>query len=96
VRSAERNAVALEEAAELADESAGSDSTDRRLDLQRILAIVHSLRTTDRQVMLLYLEDLEAAAIAEVTGISPGNVATKIHRIKALLSARLNARGRRT
>jgi len=38
--------------------------------------------------MLLYLEDLEALEIAEVTGMSAVNVATKVHRIKKVLAAR--------
>jgi RNA polymerase sigma-70 factor, ECF subfamily len=44
-------------------------------------------------VMLLYLEDLDAAAIGEVTGLSARNVATKVHRLKALLAHRLDAGG---
>jgi RNA polymerase sigma-70 factor (ECF subfamily) len=34
---------------------------------------------------LLYLEGEAAGPIAEVTGLSAGNVATKIHRIKSVL-----------
>jgi len=52
----------------------------------RLLATIHRLRPTDRQVMLLYLEDLTAAEIGEVTGLSPGAVATRIHRLKAVLA----------
>ena len=40
--------------------------------------------------MLSYLEGLDAAATAEITGISPGNVATKIHRIKNMLAQRFH------
>ena len=40
----------------------------------------------DRQVMLLYLEDLTAAEIGEVTGLSAAAVAVRIHRLKALLA----------
>ena len=36
--------------------------------------------------MLLYLEDLTAAEIGEVTGLSAGAVATRVHRIKAALT----------
>ena len=36
--------------------------------------------------MLLYLEELEASAIAEITGLSPANVATRISRIKRVLA----------
>jgi len=94
LRSLERQAVALDDIADRADDAADADLANRRLDLQRILAVVHSLKALDRQVMLLYLEDLDAAAIAEVTGLSAGNIATKIHRLKSLLAARLNNRSR--
>ena len=47
----------------------------------------------DRQVVLLYLEGVDAAGIAEVTGISSGNVATKIHRLKNILTRRFQAGG---
>jgi RNA polymerase sigma-70 factor (ECF subfamily) len=59
---------------------------DRSLALQRVLALVQSLRPIDRQVMLLYLEGCDAVAIADVVGLSSGNVATKIHRIKQILT----------
>ena len=52
----------------------------------RLLATIHRLNPADRQVMLLYLEDLTAAEIGEVTGLSAGAVATRIHRLKALLA----------
>ena len=40
--------------------------------------------------MLLYLEGLDAAAIGEVTALTPGAVAVKIHRIKAVLAQRFH------
>ncbi|WEK47578.1 MAG: RNA polymerase sigma factor [Candidatus Andeanibacterium colombiense] len=55
-----------------------------------LLKAIHRLQPADRQVMLLYLEDLSAAEIGEVTGLSSGNVAVRIHRIKALLSEQLH------
>jgi RNA polymerase sigma-70 factor (ECF subfamily) len=36
--------------------------------------------------MLLYLEDFDAASIAEITGLWACAVATRIHRVKELLS----------
>ena len=59
-----------------------------RQALDRLMAIIHQLGPPDRQVALLYLEDLDAAAIGEVTGLSAGAVAVKIHRLKALLARR--------
>jgi RNA polymerase sigma-70 factor (ECF subfamily) len=41
-------------------------------------------------VILSYLEGLDAASIGEITGLAPGNVATKIHRIKNLLSRKFH------
>ena len=74
---------------ELADQSAGPEQItgDRRV-LDKLTAMIRALAQPDRQVMLLYLEDLDAAAIGEITGLSPGAVATKIHRIKAVLARR--------
>lgn len=66
--------VAVEEAAQ-ADRDAA----------QNLLGLIHRLRPVDRQIILLYLEGETAAEIAEVTGLSPSNIATKIHRIKKLL-----------
>ncbi|MFH7041780.1 RNA polymerase sigma factor [Paucibacter sp. JuS9] len=81
--------LALEEAEQLPDERQDPGQTERRLDLQRILALVHRLKPLDRELMLLYLEDLDAAGMAEITGLSARNVATKIHRIKAVLATQL-------
>ena len=57
-------------------------------DLHWLLAAVHRLKAADRQVLLLYLEGLTAAEIADVVGLSPGAVAVRIHRCKALLARR--------
>ena len=59
---------------------------DRREALSRLLALVQGLKPLDRQVILSYLEGMDAAAIGEITGLAPGNVATKIHRIKNILT----------
>jgi RNA polymerase sigma-70 factor (ECF subfamily) len=37
---------------------------------------------------------MDAASIGEITGLSPGNVATKIHRIKNILARRFHQGGR--
>ena len=58
---------------------------DRRRALDRLYALIQRLRPLDRQVMLLYLEEEDAASIAEITGLSVANVSTKVHRIKQIL-----------
>lgn len=95
LRLAERRCLTLEEIDTVACEQADMGRTDRRLDLERVLALIHKLSPLDREVMLLYLEDMDAAGIAEVTGLSARNVATKVHRIKAVLARQLGE-GRKT
>jgi len=57
--------------------------------LARLLQIIQGLKAPDAQVMLLYLEDVPAAEIGEITGLSAGAVATRIHRLKTMLSRHL-------
>jgi RNA polymerase sigma-70 factor, ECF subfamily len=47
--------------------------------------LIRGLKSLDRQIILLHLEGEAAGSIAEVTGLSASNVATKVHRIKKLL-----------
>jgi RNA polymerase sigma-70 factor (ECF subfamily) len=75
--------LSLEDAGSLADPAESERAADQRHSLDRLLHLI-------QQVMLSYLEGLDAAATAEITGISPGNVATKIHRIKNLLAQRFH------
>jgi RNA polymerase sigma-70 factor (ECF subfamily) len=72
----------LESVAEAVDRERGFE---RRHALDRLYALIRRLRPLDRQVMLLYLEEEDAASIAEITGLSVANVSTKIHRIKEIL-----------
>jgi RNA polymerase sigma-70 factor (ECF subfamily) len=60
-------------------------SADRQKALTRPLALVHRLEFVDRQLILAYLEDLDAEAISQITGLSVSNVWTRIHRIKNVL-----------
>ena len=67
---------------------------DRRKTLERLYELIQQLQPLEREVILLYLEGMDAASTAEITGISPVNVATKIHRIKRLLADRFREGGR--
>jgi RNA polymerase sigma-70 factor (ECF subfamily) len=66
----------------------GQHVADRRLQQGWLHEMVGQLKPVDRQLMLLYLEGMDAASIGEVSGLSPENVATKIHRIKRILTNR--------
>jgi RNA polymerase sigma-70 factor, ECF subfamily len=67
----------------------------RRDALDRLSEMIQQLKPLDRQVMVSYLEGLDAAATAEITGLSAANVAMKVHRIKNLLARRFQALGGR-
>jgi RNA polymerase sigma-70 factor (ECF subfamily) len=54
--------------------------------IEKLNALIRQLKSSDRQVLTLYLEDLDAAAIADITGLTPGAVATRISRLKAQLA----------
>ena len=79
--------VTLEELEALPDHTM-ADAADRELNLDRLSALLQRLKPLDRQVIVCYLEDMDAAAIGEITGLSPGNVAIRIHRIKNVLAKR--------
>ena len=56
--------------------------------IDRVLALIYQLDPFDRQIIVAYLEDMDASSIGEMTGLSPGAVATKIYRIKTILARR--------
>lgn len=68
-------------------------AVDEERALERLLALVHRLRPLDRQVMLLYLEGLDAQASSEIVGLAAGNIATKVHRLKKVLTQQLREGG---
>ncbi len=62
-------------------------ATGEALVLAQVGALIRRLPPADMQVILLWLEGESAAAIAEITGLSPGAVNVRVHRIKALLAS---------
>ena len=61
----------------------GTDNDEE--DLKALRSAIHQLRTIDRAIIFLYLEEKSYREIAEVIGITPKNVGVKIVRIKAKL-----------
>lgn len=61
---------------------------DQQRALEQLSEFIRQLKPLDRQIMLSFLEEIDNATIAEITGLSPANVAMKIHRIKNILSNR--------
>jgi RNA polymerase sigma-70 factor (ECF subfamily) len=84
------NLVSLEELETLPDKDQGQFAADQRRNLERLSMLIQQLKPLDRQVIIFYLEDMDAVSIGEITGLSPGNVAMKIHRIKDILARRFH------
>jgi len=82
--------IASEDLESIADSIDEEHRFDRRRTLDRLYDLIRQLRPIDRQVMLLYLEEVDAASIAEITGLTAGTVATRIHRIKKVLTRRFH------
>jgi RNA polymerase sigma-70 factor (ECF subfamily) len=95
MRLKQRTFVGLEDLPELADKSEGEDAVNQGDALKRLYQLIERLKPLDRQVMLAYLEGMDAASTAEITGLSARNVATKIFRIKQVLAQRFQERGPR-
>jgi RNA polymerase sigma-70 factor, ECF subfamily len=80
--------VGLEEIPKLVE--GRKEAADGREVMKQLMELVHLLKPPDRQLMLLYLEGIDTESIAEIIGLSPGNVRTKIHRLKAVLARRFH------
>ena len=78
--------IGLEEVEAMPDPVNEQHETEQRMAVDRLLRLIHQLKPLDREIMLLYLEDMDGASIAEITGISHGNVRIQVHRIKTILA----------
>jgi RNA polymerase sigma-70 factor, ECF subfamily len=85
--------LSLEQIESMPDQGHRTTETHIRMDVERLLQLIHQLNPPDREVMLLYLEDLDAATIGEIMEMSAVNVRSKVHRIKTILARRFNAGG---
>jgi RNA polymerase sigma-70 factor (ECF subfamily) len=92
-RRAKQTFVDLEEIEQAASGDDPEQSVLERDARQQLLRLVQGLGPADRLLTLLYLEDLDAAEIGEITGLSAPAVGVKIHRIKAVLARRFQQGG---
>jgi RNA polymerase sigma-70 factor (ECF subfamily) len=53
--------------------------------LERVSMLIQRLKPLDRQIIVSYLEEMDTSSISEITGLSPANIAMKVHRIKNVL-----------
>lgn len=82
------NVTSLEEVADMIAAENPEQVASETQAIDQLAKLIQSLNPLDRQVILLYLEDLDAAGISEITGMSAGAITTRIHRIKTILAKR--------
>ncbi|MFT5052599.1 MAG: RNA polymerase sigma-70 factor (ECF subfamily) [Chlamydiales bacterium] len=63
--------------------------SERREELLRLQRLVGELEPVDRQLVILQLEGFSRAEIAEITGLSSTNASTRLHRLRARLTRRI-------
>ncbi|KRG42250.1 hypothetical protein ARC78_09770 [Stenotrophomonas pictorum JCM 9942] len=78
------------DAARIDDLAAVADSAEDAASLAQLNALIRSLPALDRALLLLHLDDCSHRQISEVLGLSPGNIATRLHRLRQQLRQRLN------
>ena len=61
---------------------------DQQRALRQLSEFIRQLKPLDRQIMICYLEEMDTATIAEITGLSSAYAGVKISRIKHILSNR--------
>ncbi|HUF20542.1 MAG TPA: sigma-70 family RNA polymerase sigma factor [Burkholderiales bacterium] len=93
VRKRKLRLVTLEEVADLPATDRDDLAANESGNVMRLYALIRQLIPPDDLVMLLYLEDMSAADIGEITGLSARAVAIRVHRTKAILARQLRPGG---
>jgi RNA polymerase sigma-70 factor (ECF subfamily) len=61
------------------------EPVDKEENIRELYRLIRQLRKLERSLILLWLEEKSYQEIAEITGLSLSNVATKLKRIKEKL-----------
>jgi RNA polymerase sigma-70 factor (ECF subfamily) len=77
--------ASIEEIQRMPSDDRGEIVASQNQALQRLDMLILKLKPLDRQIIVLYLEGVDANSTAEITGLSAANVAMKVHRIKNVL-----------
>lgn len=77
--------ISLDHAFEVDDGGDGEAALHQKQLRDRLHLLIHRLTPPDRQIVLLYLDGQDAAAIGDICGVRPAYVATRIQRLKSLL-----------
>ena len=77
--------VSIETIESVRDGGDGEAAAGQGEAMERLAKLIQRLKPLDRQIIVSYLEGMDANSMAEVTGLSAANVAMKVHRIKNVL-----------
>ena len=77
--------VSIEDIDTLPGSDEGESTASQAELLERLSLLIQRLKPLDRQIIVCYLEGMDANSIGEITGLMPANIAVKIHRIKKIL-----------
>jgi hypothetical protein len=84
-RRARERLVSIENIETMSGGDQGELAAGQSEALERLSTLIRRLKPLDRQIIISYLEGMDASSVSEITGLSPANVAMKIHRIKNVL-----------
>ena len=76
---------------QIADPVSAEKRAEDRLRLEALFARLRTLDVLAQQLVLLHLEGLDGAEIAEATGLTPTNVTTRLSRIRKWLATNEDA-----
>ena len=84
VRERRRNAklISFEEFERTLESVEQPRDMEREKALREVQQLILTLRPLDRQIIISYLEGMDAASIADITGLTAANIAMKIHQIR--------------
>ena len=66
------------------------DTAEQAAQRAQLHAVIHALPPLDRALLLLHLDDCSHQEIGQVLGISAGNAATRLHRLRQQLRRHLS------
>jgi RNA polymerase sigma-70 factor, ECF subfamily len=77
--------VSLENLDMIDSRDRGEHDAGQAQALERLSMLIQRLKPLDRQIIVCYLEGMDASSTSEITGLSAANIAMKVHRIKNIL-----------
>ncbi len=71
-------------------ETSANNRNEEDPNIKLLMLFINELKAIDKSIMILYLDDKSYKEIAEITGITESNVATRINRIKEKIKSKFS------